>query len=212
MSKDTIRYSLFVIRSFCIHSFFILLSLLLWGQPVGAQGDGPPHTTDTPTPVATLTLMPTSTSTPIPTPTLTPTPTSTSTSTPTSTPTPAPTPTFTPSPTATPTPTAPPTPTTTSTPAPTATATSTPAPAATPTLTLTVAPTPVFSPSPTRAPLRPDVTPFDGSLILDNPLLWGLARRMLAGLGVANIRDYLAVVFALMGIARLIAKPPTVPE
>ena len=73
-------------------------------------------------------------------------------------------------------------------------------------------PTPVSSPTPTHAPLRPHVEPFDGDLILQNPLLWGLARRMLAGLGVANIRDYLAVVFALMGIARFIAKPPTVPE
>ena len=60
--------------------------------------------------------------------------------------------------------------------------------------------------------MRPDVTPFDGDLILQNPLLWGLARRMLAGLGVANIRDYLAVVFALMGIARLIARPPVGAE
>ena len=84
----------------------------------------------------------------------------------------------------------------------------TPTPLLTPTLTLT----PAVLPSPTPAALRPDVKPFDGSLILQNPLLWGLARRMLAGLGAANIRDYLAVVFALLGIARLIAKPPVGAE
>ena len=85
-------------------------------------------------------------------------------------------------------------------------------PTLTPTPTLTSTPLLTFTPTPTHAALRPDVEPFDGGVILENPLLWGLARRMLAGLGVANIRDYLAVVFALMGIARFIAKPPVGAE
>lgn len=199
MSKDTVRYSLFAIRHsplftryspFSIRSFFIrsfsilfLLSLLLSAQPLRAQG-GPSHATDTPMLSPTPTLTPTS----LPTSTPTPAPTATATSTLISTPTA--TPTYTPTPTATPT----------------------PAPTSTPTATPTFTPPPTATPAPTRAPLRPDVEPFDGDLILHNPLLWGLARRMLAGLGVANIRDYLAVVFALMGIARLIARPPVGTE
>ncbi|MEJ5310891.1 MAG: hypothetical protein WHX52_14090 [Anaerolineae bacterium] len=205
MSKDTVRYSLFAIRHsplftryspFSIRSFFIrsfsilfLLSLLLSAQPVRAQG-GPPHATDTP-------ML-------SPTPTLTPTPTATPTSLPTSTPTPTPT--------ATATSTLIPTPTATPTCTPTPTATPTPVPTSPPTATPTFTPPPTATPAPTRAPLQPDVEPFDGDLILHNPLLWGLARRMLAGLGGANIRDYLAVVFALMGIARLIARPPVGTE